>query len=107
MAVVIGGLDQQPPGVGGAGLGDRPQPALRAAGVLRGDDPEVGGELVGMIEALPLADLGAQPERGERVDPAQAPQPRGRVRTRRAERELGEVGLDLVTACDQQSCACR
>ena len=83
-AVVVGGLDQQPPGVGGAGLGDRPEPALAAGGVLGRDDPEVGGELVGMIEALPLADLRAQPERGERVDPAQAPQPGDRVRARRA-----------------------
>jgi hypothetical protein len=33
-AVVLGGLDQQPAGVGGAGLGDRPEPALAAGGVL-------------------------------------------------------------------------
>ena len=88
-AVVVGRLDQQPPGVGGAGLGDRSQPPLRAGGVLGGDDPEVGGELVGMIEALPFADLGAQPERGQRVDPAQASEPGDRVRARGAERELG------------------
>jgi hypothetical protein len=49
--VVVGSLDQQPAGVGGAGLGDRPEPALRAGRVLARDDPEVGGELVGMIEA--------------------------------------------------------
>ena len=47
-----------------------PEPALRDGGVLAGHDPEVGGELVEMIEALPLADLGTEPERGERVDPA-------------------------------------
>src|ERR1039458_7632964 len=35
-AIVPGCLDQQPAGVGGAGLGDRPEPALRAAGVLAG-----------------------------------------------------------------------
>ena len=33
-AVVVGRLDQQPAGVGGAGLGDRPEPALSAGGVL-------------------------------------------------------------------------
>src|ERR1700674_3033628 len=33
-AVVVGRLDHQPPGVGGAGLGDRPEPALSAGGVL-------------------------------------------------------------------------
>ena len=72
-----------------------------AGGVLGGDDPEVGRELVGMIETLPLADLGAQPHRGQRVDPAQAPEPGDRVRARRADRELRELGLDLVAAGDQ------
>lgn len=33
-AVVVGGLDQQPPRVGGAGLGDRSEAPLSAAGVL-------------------------------------------------------------------------
>ena len=33
-AVVVGRLDQQPAGVGGAGLGDRPESALAAGGVL-------------------------------------------------------------------------
>ena len=32
--VVVSGLDEQSAGVGGAGLGDRPQPALLAGGVL-------------------------------------------------------------------------
>ena len=105
--VVPGGLDQQPPRVRGARLGDRSQPALGAGGVLAGNDPEVGGELVGMIEALPLADLGAQPERGQRVDPAQTPQPRDRGRARGGESELGELGLDLGTAAIRTSCACR
>jgi hypothetical protein len=33
-AVVVGHLDQEPAGVGGAGVGDRSQPPLRAGGVL-------------------------------------------------------------------------
>ena len=33
-AVVVGSLDQQPPRVSGAGLGDRPEPALAAGGAL-------------------------------------------------------------------------
>ncbi len=56
---------------------------------------------MGMIEALPFADLGTEPERCERVDPAQAPQPGDGVRAWDAGRELREVGFDLVTACDQ------
>ena len=54
-----------------------------------------------MIKALPLADLGTEPERGQRVDPAQASQPRDRVRARGAERDLCEVGLDVVAAGNQ------
>ena len=33
-AVVVARLDQQPAGVGGAGLGDRPEPPMAAGGVL-------------------------------------------------------------------------
>ena len=33
-AVVVRGLDEQPAGVGGAGFGDRTEPALLASGVL-------------------------------------------------------------------------
>jgi hypothetical protein len=84
-------LDKQPAGVAGAGLGDRSLAAALAAGVLGGDDPEVGGQAVGVLEAIERADLGAQPERGERVDPAQAPQPRDRLGPRRCGGELLEL----------------
>ena len=40
VAVVVGGLDQQPAGVGGPGLGDRALAALGVRGVLGGHDPE-------------------------------------------------------------------
>ena len=100
-AVVVGGLDQQSAGVAGAGFGDRPLAALLAAGVFGGDDPDVGGELVGVVEAVKLADLGAQPERGERVDPAQAPQPADCAGERRVGRERRELLLDPVAAGDQ------
>ena len=59
-AVVVGGLDQQPGGVGRAGLGDRREPALSAGGVLARHDPEIGGELIRMIKASPFADLCTQ-----------------------------------------------
>ena len=54
-----------------------------------------------MIEAPPFADLGAQSEGSQRVDPAQAPKPGDRVRARGADGELRELGLDLVAAGDQ------
>jgi hypothetical protein len=61
--VVVGRFDQEPSRVRRPGLGDRTLPPVLAGGVLRRDDPEVCGELVGVLEAVPLADLGAQPER--------------------------------------------
>src|SRR4051812_8588745 len=73
-AVVPGGLDQQPSRVPAAGLGDRPEPALLAAGVLGRRQADVAHELPGLGEAREVADLGAQADRRERVDPAQAPQ---------------------------------
>jgi hypothetical protein len=51
-----------------------------------------------MIETPPLADLGAQSQRRERVDPAQAPQPGDRVRAWGGERELREFGFDLSSS---------
>ena len=62
--IVVSRLDQQPTGVGGAGLGDRALAAVLAGGVLRRDDPEVGRQLVGMPEPVKRADLGAQAKRG-------------------------------------------
>lgn len=100
-AVVVGGFDQQPPRVGRAGLGDRSLTALLAGGVLAGNDPEVGRELVGVIEAVPFADLGAQADRGQRGDLAQASQPRDRRAARRARGELFELCLELVAAGDE------
>lgn len=47
------GLDQQPSRVRGPGLGDRPESALGSRGVLARHDPQIGGELVGVIEACP------------------------------------------------------
>ena len=44
-----------------------------------------------MIEPATCADLGTQPQRGERVDPAHAPQPADRMGARGTVRELGEA----------------
>ena len=75
VAVVLGGLDHEPAREPRARLGDRPAAGALPGGVLGGDDPQVGGELGGMGEALEVADLGAEPERAQGVDPAQAAKP--------------------------------
>ena len=69
MAVVPGGLDQQPAGVFVPGQGDVPAVLLVAGGVLRRDDPEPCGQLPRVREPGEVADLGDQPERGDRRDP--------------------------------------
>ena len=60
VAVVVGGLDEQPTGVHRAGLGDRALAALSVGGVLGRDDPQEPRQLLGS-EAPPVSDLGAQP----------------------------------------------
>jgi hypothetical protein len=67
-----------------------------------GHQAEVAHQPPGAIEALEVADLGAQPDRRERVDPAQAAQPRDRLRPRRAGHELGDRGLQAVATDDQR-----
>src|SRR5205823_12097715 len=49
-AVMPRSLDQQPARVRGAGLGDRPEPALLAAARLGGDQPDVAHQLRGLAE---------------------------------------------------------
>ena len=69
-----GGLDQQPAGVGIAGLGDR---SLRASPTGRGlgrHQTQVGAD-GGSGEPVPVADLDRQSEPGQRGHPPQAAQP--------------------------------
>ena len=74
-AVVPGGLDQQPAGVGVAGLGDRAlDPGLAPEECSRGHQPDEGAD-GGAGEPVPVADLDRQREPGQRRDPAQAAQP--------------------------------
>ena len=81
--VVPGGLDEQPAGVAGAGLGDRAEAALAVGGVLGRDDAQEGRQLRGLGEAGEVADLAAQPDRRERRQAAEATQPVGRLGERR------------------------
>ena len=114
-AVVPGGLDQQPAGVPGAGLGDRPEPALLPGRVLAWDQPDVAHQLLGAGEPLEVADLGAQPDRGQRVDAAQAPQPadlhaptasRAASRRSRARARRGGARARRSRRCASSSVAC-
>jgi hypothetical protein len=79
---VPGGLDEQPAGVLGAGLGDLALAASLAGAALRRHEPDVAHQLPGPLEPAEVADLGRQADRGQRVDPAQAPQPGDRLRVR-------------------------
>ena len=101
VAVVVGGLDEQPAGVGGAGLGDGALAALVARGALGGHQPEVGRQRVWVLEALKLADLGAQAQRRERVDAAHAAQPGDRLRPGRVLGDVCQLVLDALAARQQ------
>src|SRR5215211_3902119 len=71
-AGVPGGLNEQAAHVGITDLGDRALAAALARGVLRGDEPDEGHELLGRSEAAEVTDLDHDPERGQGVDAAQA-----------------------------------
>ena len=72
--VVPGGLDQQPAGVGRAGLGDRALASwTRRTGRATGVSPSHADELARRAEALPVAaELEMQRQRSQRVDAAEA-----------------------------------
>ena len=78
VAVVVGSLNEQAPGVAGAGLGDRALAAPAPGGVLARDDAEEAGQAGGALEAIEAADLGSNPAGRQRVEPAEAAQPRDR-----------------------------
>jgi hypothetical protein len=92
-AVVLGRFGEQPAGVALAPLGDVPAVLLIAAGVLAGGDPEPGRELAGVREASEVADLGDQPERGRRRDPAKRPELLGLPRPPVMSSDVLETGV--------------
>src|SRR5205823_5967507 len=71
-----GRLDQQATDVAVADLGDRALPASLAGGVLGRYEPDERHQLLCAAEAAEVPDLRDERERGQRVDPAQAAQPR-------------------------------
>jgi hypothetical protein len=95
--VVVGGFDEQSSRVRRSGLGERALPALVGRGVLGGNDPEKARQLLG-AEPSPVADLGAQPRRRQRVDAPTAAQ-------RRDRRRVAAVGDGLLERGDQRRSA--
>ena len=75
-----------------------PWPALAVGGVLGRHDPQKPRQLLGP-EALPVADLGAQPGGRQRVDPAKAAQPR------RSSAAWRLSGIDLLERGEQRGAA--
>jgi hypothetical protein len=63
-ACAPGRLDEETADVAVADLGDRALPALLAARMLGGHEPDEGHELLGPTEAVEVADLGDKRERG-------------------------------------------
>src|SRR5207245_3317178 len=95
---VPGRFDQEAAHVAVADLGDRALPALLAGGALRGHQADEGHELLGAAEAAEVADLGYQRERGQRVDAAQAAQPRDERAPRLLLGGLADRSLQLLDA---------
>ena len=67
-------LNEQATHVAVADLGDRTLLAVLAGGMLRGDEPDEGHELLRGAEAAEIADLGREGECARGVDAAQAAQ---------------------------------
>src|SRR5581483_10717056 len=95
---MLGRLDQEPPGVLGAGLRDRSPAALLVRGPLGGDEAEEGGQLARVREALEVADLGAEADRRQDVDAAKAAQAGDRLGPWALGRKLGEGCLERRAA---------
>ena len=73
-AVMPGSFDQQASCVPVAGLGHRALRPATAGGIFRGHQAQVGADGAAG-QAVPVPDLGGQPERGQRGDPTDAAQP--------------------------------
>jgi hypothetical protein len=80
-------------------LGDRALAALLPGGVLRGDEPDEGHQLLRAAEAAEVADLGDERERGQRVDAAQAAQPGDELPPRLLLGRLADRPLERLDPC--------
>jgi SAM-dependent methyltransferase len=99
-----GRFDQQPPRVPGSRFRDRAKPALLPGRCLGRDQTDVAHQLLGAGEPLEVADLGAQPDRCQRVNPAQAPQPADLHDPRRARQHRDDLALALLATVHVSLC---
>jgi hypothetical protein len=74
---------------------------MRRAKAERGDEAEPGRELTGSLEAAEVTDLEMEDERRERLDPAEATQPRDRRPVRRLGRKQREPLVECGAAGEQ------
>jgi hypothetical protein len=83
-----------------AGLGDRALAAAFPGGVLGRHDPEKPRQPLRSLKAPEVADLGGQPARAERVDPAKAAQPGDRDRERRRRPRFLQPAIERIAPGD-------
>ena len=94
-----GRLDQQPPDMTIARLGQPTLTACGSRGVLRGDKTDIGADGASG-EAVPITDLDGQAERGQGRDPPQTLQSIGNVGELRIRGHLSDRVIEPVTTID-------
>jgi hypothetical protein len=94
VAVVPGGLDEQPAGVAVPGLGDVAAVLLVTGGVFARRDPEPGGEPSRVAKAAEVADLRDQSQRGPGRDAAERGERRDAIGPRLLGGDLLKVSIE-------------
>jgi hypothetical protein len=100
VSVLPGGLHQNVATPAVAGLGDGPLVLAIAGRVLARDEAKLGHELSRALKASPVANLGSQGHRGERVDATEAAQAVDDGLVGSAERELLDLLVEVISATD-------
>jgi hypothetical protein len=83
-------------------FGDRPLPSLLSGAALAGHEPDEAHERLGRLETGEVADLHHDPERGQRVDPAQAAQPGDQAGPLALLGDIGEPAVERLDAAVDQ-----
>src|ERR1700738_809242 len=86
----------------GPGLGDRAQPSLLTGRGLAANQADIAHQLLGLGEPFEVADLGAEPDRGQGVHTAQTPKPCDLNRPRRGREYRDDLALELPAAMSER-----